>query len=299
MPLVNGQHCKILAELRSDLARVQLVQFTYPGPRRSEFYQDDCFWLDMCLTPRRVNDRARYIDHWVQHRSARMGAVVLLLPGERLALANDGGRRVSLICQIDLATVRALLPTPFEMTDHRLEACLDISSPEISWQMRRLAHEVRYHDLGWERICSAALEQLSIDLARYLVAVTEADERGSLATWRLRIIDRRACQPGPPPTLTEIADACNLSVRQLTRAFRLTRGCTIGEYLIQGRMETAKRRLATTENLKAIADSLGFSSQANFSTAFRRATGASPNEFRRRMLRGGDRASENTLKALD
>lgn len=293
MALVDGLHTRILSELRSASAHIQLVQFTYPGPRKSDFRQDDCYWLDLCLTPRRAGDTARYVDHWVGHRHARMGSVALLLPGEAVEIANTGGRRISLLCQIDVAAIQALLPEPFTMTDRRMEACLDISDPEISRHMRRLAEELRHHGLGWERVCTAVVDQLVIDLARYLVGVAETDSRGTLAAWRLGIIDQRAQMPGPLPRLEDIATDCNLSVRQLTRAFRLTRGCSIGEYLVQSRVETAKRKLGTAENIKMIADSLGFSSQANFSTSFRRATGVSPNEFRRRMLRGGERAVDS------
>jgi AraC-like DNA-binding protein len=49
-------------------------------------------------------------------------------------------------------------------------------------------------------------------------------------------------------------------------------------------MEHAKRLLAADESVSAIAGVLGFSSSSNFCFAFRRATGLSPGDFRRRLL---------------
>jgi len=76
-----------------------------------------------------------------------------------------------------------------------------------------------------------------------------------------------------------------LSVRQLTRGFRTSRGCSIGDYVVHSRIDTAKRLLGTSESVKSIAYSIGFSSTSSFSYAFRRATGTTPRQFRQRVLR--------------
>ena len=55
--------------------------------------------------------------------------------------------------------------------------------------------------------------------------------------------------------------------------------------MAQTRIDAAKRRLATEESIKSIATELGFSSQSTFTYVFRRATGVTPNEFRKRILR--------------
>jgi AraC family transcriptional regulator len=71
-------------------------------------------------------------------------------------------------------------------------------------------------------------------------------------------------------------------VRQLTRGFRISRGCSIGEYLAQNRLAHAKRMLAMNISVKEVAFSLGFATPANFSTTFRKATGETPRQFRER-----------------
>jgi AraC family transcriptional regulator len=76
-----------------------------------------------------------------------------------------------------------------------------------------------------------------------------------------------------------------LSVRQLTRGFRVSRGCSIGDHVAQSRLTNAKRLLATEQSVKAIAYSLGFSSPSSFSYAFRRSVGETPRDFRQRVMR--------------
>lgn len=147
----------------------------------------------------------------------------------------------------------------------------------------RLYHELRNPGIASEELCAFLVSQLSIEFARFLAAVDEPDQKGGLSAWRQRLIDARIASPGPLPTAVELAGICKLSTRQLRRCFRASHGCSVNEYLAQMRIETAKRRLFTRAPLKEIAKSLGYSSQANFTGAFRRTTGSTPNEFRKRV----------------
>jgi AraC family transcriptional regulator len=76
---------------------------------------------------------------------------------------------------------------------------------------------------------------------------------------------------------------CNLSVRHLTRGFRISRGRSIGSFLAENCVENAKRLLASGAQIKEVAYSLGFSAPSNFAAAFRRATGESPRQYRQRV----------------
>ena len=279
----------VSAELELQTARVQLARFNHGGPSEYRFRREDVFWLDACLTPRRPNERARYVDHWGPHRFAPLGSVILLPPGQALHLVSAGGRRSSLICQLRADAVRRCLPEDFEFTDRRLEACLDITNTNIRSLMHRLAHELHGPGVKSADLAEAIAVQLAIELARYLIAASSEVDTGGLASWRLRVIDKRLARDGPPPKLAELAALSNLSIRQLTRAFRTSRGCSVGDYMAQSRIEMAKRRLATGESIKAIAITMGFSSQSTFTYAFRRATDLTPKEFRTRVLRAGER----------
>lgn len=273
------------AELQAPLAHIQIARLNHPTASEHLFVRKDVYWIDLCLTPRRPNARARYVDRWGQHRFGPMGSLIALPPRFNLHLKSEGGRHVSLICALQAAAVQRWLPTDFEWTERRLEACLDISSTTIRSLMRQLFHEMRHETVGSREFAEALVLQLSIELARYLIATGEATEGGGLAAWRLRVIDKRLAQAGAPPTLVELAKLCDMSVRQLTRGFRTSRRSSIREYLGQSRIEAAKRRLASDESIKSIATSLGFSSQSTFTYAFRRVTGVTPRDFRQRILR--------------
>jgi AraC family transcriptional regulator len=88
---------------------------------------------------------------------------------------------------------------------------------------------------------------------------------------------------GRAPTLAEIAGACRMSTRHLTRAFRKETGLTLGAYVEQVTIERAKTMLRETQTpIATIAVNTGFATPAGFSAAFRRATGQTPRGFRAR-----------------
>ena len=266
-------------------ARVQLARLNHPEPSEHLFQPEGVYWVDLCLTPRRVNACARYLQHWPAHRFQAMGTVIALPPGERLCLTTAGGAHTSIICQLKADSVNRHLPAGFEWSDRRLEACLDIASVPVRTLLQRLAMEMRHPGIASAETLEATVTLLAIDIARYLADMREPVETGGLAAWRLRMIDQRLVEPGPPPSLVELAASCKMSVRQLTRGFRVSRGCSISTYFAQNRIEIAKRRLAAGESIKMVALSLGFSTQSNFTYAFRRAAGVTPSLYKTRMLR--------------
>ena len=101
----------------------------------------------------------------------------------------------------------------------------------------------------------------------------------------MRLIDECLREMRAAPTLTELASLCQLSVRHLTRGFRTSRGCSIGDYLASNRINHAKALLASGQSVKEVAYTLGFSSPSSFCFAFRSATGVPPREFLRRSAR--------------
>jgi AraC family transcriptional regulator len=114
----------------------------------------------------------------------------------------------------------------------------------------------------------------------------------------MRLIDDRLRESLAAPTLSELATLCNMSVRQLTRAFRTSRRRSIGDHMAQCRLDHAKRLLTDDRSIKSVAYSLGFSSPSSFSYAFRRATGQSPREFQQRVSRTPRAAPSNSAERL-
>lgn len=274
---------ELLAEAEVPNARLQIAMIHHHGPDVSLFRRDDHYWLDMCATPRRPSAAASFVEQWGAHRQVELGSLIAFPPGQSLQIRNAGGRHVSLICQLRANALERHLPADFVWTDHRREACLNISSDRLRSGFMRLYHELKNPGIASEEFCGSLCTAIAIDFARFLVAVDEPDQKGGLSTWRQRLIDERVASAGPLPTAGELADICKLSTRQLRRGFRASHGCSVNDYLAQVRIEAAKRRLFTKAPLKEIAESLGYSSQANFAGAFRRATGSTPNEFRKRV----------------
>lgn len=275
----------VQAEISVPMATAQIVQFNLTDPSNVVKQKRDGYWLDLCLTPRPLNTRACYRDHWGPHRFERIGDMFMVPPGEAIHVKGDGtGLQSSIICELHAEAIEQWLGTKIDWTDRRLEASLDISSNTVRHLLRRLAEEARNPGLGSTMLVECITGQLAIELGRYCEAVADAPVSGGLAAWRLRLIDERLREVREPPALTELAALCNISVRQLTRGFRASRGCSIGEYVVQSRIESAKRLLDRDESVKAIAYSIGFSSTSSFSYAFRRATGLTPRQFRQRVL---------------
>jgi AraC-like DNA-binding protein len=82
--------------------------------------------------------------------------------------------------------------------------------------------------------------------------------------------------------LTDLATACNLSVRQFTRAFRHTTGMAPHRWLLQRRIEKAQDLLArSTRSLANVAADCGFADQSHFTRVFTRAVGITPGQWRR------------------
>jgi AraC family transcriptional regulator len=270
------------AELRVSIARIQLARYHLEGPSEHTLCDEGAWWLDLCLTPRPRNTRARFHDRWAADRFERIGGLYMLPAGQVLQVKSDGGgRQASIVCLLLPEPLRKWFEDDFEWTDRRLEANLDVSNTNVRGLMLRLGREIHTPGFAGGMLAELIAAQLAIELRRHC---GEAPGTAGLAPWRLRLIDERLAEVSDPPSLTELADLCQLSVRQLARGFRTSRGCSIGEFVAQRRIELAKRRLATDESVKSIALSMGFTSVPSFTRAFRRDVGMPPSQFRARRL---------------
>lgn len=82
-------------------------------------------------------------------------------------------------------------------------------------------------------------------------------------------------------SIGELSDKASLSNYYFIRLFKKETGFTPHEYIIHTRISTAKYFLKATSNpIKEIALNCGFSSESNFSTAFRKYTGTTPAKYR-------------------
>lgn len=268
------------AEIRVPLATAQLVRFDVFGPAAGVLPEGEDYRIDLSLTPRPSNARGCYHTHWNPHRFERLGKVYVLPPHETMQARSDGASsQTSILCHVKPDA----MPEELLWNDRRLEASLDVRDSNVRALLLRLAHETRHPGFASKVLVELLVAQLGIELARYCERINDVPNSGGLSTWRLRLIDERLREVRDAPTLTELAELCKLSVRQLTRGFRASRGCSIGSYVASSRIDHAKHMLLRDESVKAVSYSLGFSSPSSFCYAFRRATGVTPREFRQRI----------------
>ena len=287
MPELDDQSSTLVvdAEMRAPGIVAQIVYFDIPAPTSTLHEVAKSYHVNMCLTPRPLESRGGYRKHWGPHRFERLGDIFMLPPGEELYVRGGSGRQASLICLVEPDLVDRVIGHPIDWNDHNLDATLDISSAQIRALLFRITAEIRHPGLAAEQMLELLGTELAIELARYSTGIAERPMTGGLAGWRLRLIDERIASELPAPSLAELAALCSMSVRQLTRGFRVSRACSIGDYIEQRRMEAAKRMLMGGESVKAIAFAMGFATPSSFTFAFRRAVGASPSTFRRRQGR--------------
>ncbi|WP_232499177.1 AraC family transcriptional regulator [Agromyces humatus] len=114
---------------------------------------------------------------------------------------------------------------------------------------------------------------------------------GSALDWLASARDpnlRRAVEaihddPGSPWTVESLARVARSSRSQFAEQFRLTVGDSPARYLMRVRMEHAERMLRAGIPVGDIAYRLGYESEAGFSRAFRRHSGAAPSRWRRAL----------------
>jgi DNA-binding response OmpR family regulator len=87
-----------------------------------------------------------------------------------------------------------------------------------------------------------------------------------------------------PPTMEQLARLVGTNEKRLSRAFRESLGKTVFEYLRDERLRIAQRLLSSTSlSITSIAEEIGFSSAANFATAFRERFGTTPSTYREEL----------------
>ena len=108
---------------------------------------------------------------------------------------------------------------------------------------------------------------------------------GVISDGRLaRVVEYMSARFAEPLALGDLAAEAGVSKFHFARLFRESTGTTPHAFLVQLRMEAARRMLASTDlGVAEVAASCGFARAAHFGTAFTKRFGASPTAFRGRM----------------
>lgn len=278
---VASQISRLEAEMHTPFGEVQLLRRNWIEPIDISGVGSN-HHLELSLLPRTPDARGCFPDRWGASRFEPIGEMFLMPAGETVRAKSGRCQQSSIVCNLRPDAVATWLDNDLEWTVGRLQVCLNIGNPVIRNLLFRLGEEIRHPGFATEALAELMIGQIAIELTRQLMGVEDNRAAGGLVPWRLRLIEDRLAEPAGAVSLVELANLCRLSVRQLTRGFRASRGCSIGSYIADSRIEHAKRLLAADECVKSVAYAMGFSSPSNFSVTFRRATGATPSEYRHR-----------------
>jgi len=142
---------------------------------------------------------------------------------------------------------------------------------------------------------SLLVESLSSSLAARLLyrysnssldVAAGASRVGKLGPRRLnRVLEYIHARLGDALDIRGMASAAHLSRFHFARAFKASTGQTPYQYVNAKRLARAKELLVQNQPLADVARTLNFSSQANFTRAFRREFGITPGRYREQICR--------------
>lgn len=268
----------IIANISTRSADADVVQFKFPEPVSYQWYDEHpmlALWL-----PARPLQAEGYFYGSSPRASHNIGTVMFVPGGRQLVSRGTGGAVKAIRCRFSQNFFEETIAGGRMISDAMLEDSLDIRQPRIRTLLQYLMEEILSPRFG----TAAAVESLSalmlVEWAR--AADTEPPRRGGIPASSLRLIDDILNDvDAEMPTVASLSELCQMRVRTFAVAFRRQVGRSIRSCLADAQRARAQHLLANSNlPLKQIAFRLGFSSAANFSTAFRNATGVPPATFR-------------------
>lgn len=166
-----------------------------------------------------------------------------------------------------------------------LPARLSISDPVLKYLALAglpLMHASNTHGVSYaEQIMDAVIGHVARNYVRLMPKSTS--DRDRLAPWQIRKVTKLVLPNiSGRISVSALAKACTLSPSHFSYLFKRTTGCTPHQWLLNRRIELAKKLLADTdESIVNIASASGFSDQSHFTRVFSRRVKASPSAWRR------------------
>lgn len=272
--------------LQTGIGEVSVIRERFHAPFDSVGRGKASHHLQLSLLPFPQASTACFEDLWSPHRFEPMGHLFLLPADSRLRTRSACLQQHSLVCDLPPAAIRGWFDADFAWTDSQLTGSLDIASQEVRRLMQAILAELANPGFAKEAMIELLTAQICVTLARHFRAIESEVPNGGLAPWRMRLIDDYLeANPGSA-TIARLASQCGLSPRHLCRGFRTSSGQSLGAYIAERRVDVARRMLAAGASVKQTAFATGFSAPTNFATAFRRATGCSPRQYRESPARG-------------
>lgn len=248
-----------------------------------EWFADDVHYFDMVLSDMRhgsrpAGTRGCFPEAFSDFQN--VGKVLYAPPGRRFSGWGGSGRQRTLSVFLHKQSGCAEEPELAGDPERVLRQCVSLPSEPVQRLLTEISRELYRPGFASTLMIEGLALTAQACAMRTLRGVAPA-AKGGLPPWRLQLIEERLRDGEGMPTIFELAELCRLSRRQLMRAFRQETGETIGAFVQRVAIERAKALLRSTENpIRLVALECGFTNASAFATAFRRAVGASPRDFR-------------------
>ena len=214
------------------------------------------------------------------------GSMTLFNANLEVRAQQRGSRNARrIVVDVDVATLAHHGLFDDDLVSARLRTDCEFSDPSLAAVLREMTNEIR-------RGCpNGALfaESLSVGVLLHLCrtrgtrSVPAARESGKLSTaqWA-RVNELIVNELDSDLSLTALSNALGLSKPHFVRLFRRTAGISPHRYVMQKRVERARKLIVASEiPLVEIASEAGFSSQSHLNHLFQKAYGITPGDARR------------------
>ena len=213
-----------------------------------------------------------------------IGRVMVVPAATPLQIRSAAADSSTVRCCIRPSHLEVLTGQSSLVDTDRLHGCLDVDSRLARRLLVEIGREIESPGDAPDALLEFLGRALVLEVLRHLRQTPRVppSPRVGLREAAFRRLEERIREPGPAPALPELARLADCSVRHLTRGFRERTGLSVHQYVEQQRCALARQWLRETDlPIAVIAERLGFTSAAYFSTAFRRLVGQSPRAYRR------------------
>ena len=210
--------------------------------------------------------------------------------GELPSVVQEGGggaQRTSFICGFLGCDARPFNPILWALP--RAIHLRRVTQPgdRLSHLLAYAIAELRERGPGGRDVLLRLSELMFVEVVRRHLAAVGSEATGWLAALRdpliARVLARLHAQPAHAWTLETLSAGTGASRSKLAERFAALVGQPPMQYLAGWRMQLATRLLAEhSMKVRAIADTVGYASDAAFSRAFKKHTGLSPQAWRQR-----------------
>ena len=213
---------------------------------------------------------------------SKVGRVIFTPPDRDVLGRGTPGKMRVVSCSFDRPYCERIVGSLDALSKTQLLSCLNVQSALLPALFSRLMTEALHPDFVSTAVVESLGQAMLVEWSHAVLSQEEKYGRGRLLPRHFKIIDEYlAALSGQAPSVSDIAAACGFSERYFAKLFREQTHQTIGHFLKSAQISKAQSYLLQTElPLKEIAHRLGFSTPANFSDAFRAATGETPGRFR-------------------